>query len=179
MSSARSRRLEKSGNTRSMPSMSAVGNISPVSTITIRPSASIAVMFLPISPSPPRGTIRTLPLLKLRGAPGQQTVCLECPPDLRPLLLVGLDDREPGTSRADAEQLQTGLDGNRVGLAEHLVDRAQRCIDLARPLDLAALHGVVDLPDFRPDQVRGDQDPSRPAHLEGPQEGRIVARQQA
>src|SRR3954451_2108008 len=123
MSSARSRRLEKSGSTRSIPSISAVGNIRPVSTITIRPSLSTAVMFLPISPSPPSGRIRTLAPLKLRGAPGQQTVRLESLPDLRPLLVVGLDDRKPRACRADAEQLEPGLDRNRVGLPQYLVDR--------------------------------------------------------
>ncbi len=62
MSFLRSRSEEKSGSTRSMPSISAVGNITPVSTITIRPSISTAVMFLPISPSPPRGRIRSFEL---------------------------------------------------------------------------------------------------------------------
>ena len=41
-----------------MPCISAVGNINPVSTITMRPSYSTTVMFLPISPRPPRGSTR-------------------------------------------------------------------------------------------------------------------------
>src|SRR5436305_4878094 len=38
--------------------MSVVGNRSPVSTTTIRPSYSTTVMFLPISPTPPSGRTR-------------------------------------------------------------------------------------------------------------------------
>ncbi len=46
-----------------MPSISAVGNISPVSTTTILPPYSITVMFLPISPKPPSGNTRSLPVI--------------------------------------------------------------------------------------------------------------------
>src|ERR1041384_7687732 len=42
-----------------MPSISAVGNIRPVSTTTMRPSYSTTVMFLPISPNPPSGSTRS------------------------------------------------------------------------------------------------------------------------
>src|SRR5258708_30503010 len=41
--------------TRSTPSMSSLGNIRPASTTMMRPSYSSAIMFSPISPSPPRG----------------------------------------------------------------------------------------------------------------------------
>src|SRR5258708_37786446 len=44
-----------SGMTRSTPSMSSLGNIRPASTTMMRPSYSSAIMFSPISPSPPRG----------------------------------------------------------------------------------------------------------------------------
>ena len=42
-----------------MPSISGVGNLRPVSTTTILPSYSTTVMFLPISPSPPSGMMRS------------------------------------------------------------------------------------------------------------------------
>src|SRR5438552_11363925 len=57
--SALSRRYVKSGRTRSMPGMSASGNMIPQSTTRIRPSTSRQKQFRPISPSPPRNTIRT------------------------------------------------------------------------------------------------------------------------
>src|SRR6266545_7256797 len=126
--SARSRRIEKSGRTRSIPSMSAVGNISPVSTITIRPSTSTAVMFLPISPRPPSGRIRTFEA-KLGGRRGQKALRLERLADRCSLLVVGLDDRQAGPRRADAEQLQGRLHRDRVGHAEHLVERPKLLVD--------------------------------------------------
>src|SRR5665647_3239072 len=46
-----------SGITRSMPSISSRGNSTPQSSTTILPRYSTAVMFLPISPRPPRGMI--------------------------------------------------------------------------------------------------------------------------
>src|SRR5690349_735131 len=42
-----------------MPGMSASGNMIPQSTTRIRPSTSMQKQFRPISPSPPRKTIRT------------------------------------------------------------------------------------------------------------------------
>src|SRR5450759_1401409 len=44
-----------SGITRSTPSMSSLGNIKPASATMILPSYSMAIMFRPISPSPPSG----------------------------------------------------------------------------------------------------------------------------
>ena len=61
-----SRRYVKSGSTRSMPIISAVGKRRPQSTTTIRPSYSTTVMFLPISPTPPSGRTRSLPSLTAR-----------------------------------------------------------------------------------------------------------------
>ena len=43
-----------------MPTISGVGKRSPASTTTIRPSYSTTVMFLAISPSPPRGSTRSV-----------------------------------------------------------------------------------------------------------------------
>src|SRR5881397_408004 len=52
------RRYEMSGMTRSMPSISSSGNMSPASTTTMSSPCSIASMFLPISPTPPSGITR-------------------------------------------------------------------------------------------------------------------------
>src|SRR6185503_12342649 len=48
-----------SGMTRSMPSIPSSGNIRPASTTTMSSPTSIAIMFLPISPTPPSGMIRS------------------------------------------------------------------------------------------------------------------------
>src|SRR4029079_13271252 len=61
--SALSRKYVKSGRTRSMPGMSASGNINPQSTTRMRPSTSRQKQFRPISPRPPRKTIRTASLM--------------------------------------------------------------------------------------------------------------------
>ena len=72
-----------------MPTISGVGNRRPRSTTTIRPSYSTTVMFLPISPSPPSGRTRSLPLKRVPRRPGQRRVAHD--PDLG---LVALDQRE-------------------------------------------------------------------------------------
>src|SRR2546429_6965741 len=61
--SALSRRYVKSGSTRSTPGIAGSGNISPQSTTRMRSSTSRQKQFLPISPSPPRKTRRTAPLI--------------------------------------------------------------------------------------------------------------------
>src|SRR6266704_6079836 len=48
-----------SGMTRSIPSIPSSGNMRPASTTTMSSPTSIASMFLPISPTPPSGTIRS------------------------------------------------------------------------------------------------------------------------
>src|SRR4051812_9701036 len=53
------RRYVMSGMTRSMPSIPSSGNIRPASTTTRSSPSSIAIMFLPISPTPPSGTTRS------------------------------------------------------------------------------------------------------------------------
>ena len=141
MSSARSRSIEKSGSTRSMPSISAVGNIRPVSTITIRPSYSTTVMFLPISPSPPRGRIRTEEP-KLGGARRQQALRLERRAHRRRASVssastIGSRIRAEGISPSISS---AGLDGDRVRVERHrLVDGPDRCVDLAGAVEVAGL----------------------------------------
>src|SRR6266513_3834761 len=53
------RRYVMSGITRSIPSIPSSGNIRPASTTTMSSPTSIASMFLPISPTPPRGITRS------------------------------------------------------------------------------------------------------------------------
>src|SRR2546423_4873724 len=101
--------------------MSVVGNISPVSTTTIRPSYSTTVMFLPISPSPPSGRTRsravnrrrpcpatgaTLRGMPLRRAAGdEEALALQRHPHRGPLLLAGRDHRQPQISFDYAQHL--------------------------------------------------------------------------
>src|SRR3972149_5698781 len=49
-----------SGMTRSTPSISSSGNIRPQSTTTMSSPHSMAIIFLPISPRPPRGMTRNV-----------------------------------------------------------------------------------------------------------------------
>src|SRR3954449_7521100 len=107
MSSARSRTYVKSGSTRSIPSWSGVGNMSPVSTTTIVPPYSTTVMFFPISPRPPSGRTRRAPLMSSNRA--QEPVVLQHGPDLPLLLLVGLDQGQSQAAHGVAEHVQGAL----------------------------------------------------------------------
>src|ERR671937_2464535 len=60
-----------SGMTRSMPSISSSGNMSPASMMTMSSPHSRASMFLPISPTPPSGMIRRGALAKERDLLGR------------------------------------------------------------------------------------------------------------
>src|ERR687894_20418 len=111
-----SRRYVKSGSTRSMPSMSAVGKRRPVSTTTRRPSYSTTVMFLPISPRPPSGRTRRAPPFtsRSRSHRAQEAVALERNADLGQLLVGGQHERQPHPADPVAEQVERGLDRDRV-----------------------------------------------------------------
>src|SRR5438067_204232 len=135
-----------------MPSCSGVGNASPVSITTIRPSYSSTVMFLPISPSPPRGRTRRVPLtLDL----AQQALALEHRANGRDLAVVALDQRQPAAADLVAQELERGLRRHRErGGPERLEDVLQLLVD--RP----AIVGLVDhAAQLAPDDVRRDQDP--------------------
>src|SRR5919107_1636067 len=126
-----------------MPTISAVGKRSPTSTTTIRSSYSTTVMFLPISPSPPRGRTRNGPLNSDPGssrgsdqaAPGEHLA------DRRQLVLVGLDVGKARGADVVAEQLQRRLRGDRRRRdAQRGEDRQQALVDrrpLARLVDHA------------------------------------------
>src|SRR5216684_8909791 len=60
-----------SGMTRSMPSISSSGNIRPASTTTMSLPCSIAIMFLPISPTPPSGMMRSESVTEQRHLVGR------------------------------------------------------------------------------------------------------------
>src|SRR5437899_5491368 len=64
--SLRCRRYAMSGMTRSIPSISSSGNMRPASTTRMSSAISSASMFLPISPTPPSGMIRSGGLAKER-----------------------------------------------------------------------------------------------------------------
>src|SRR2546427_10559201 len=64
--SLRCRRYAMSGMTRSIPNISSSGNMSPASTTRTSSPSSSASMFLPISPTPPSGMIRSGGLAKER-----------------------------------------------------------------------------------------------------------------
>src|SRR5437763_7405553 len=105
MSAARSRRYVKSGRTKSIPSCSGVGNISPVSTTTMPPPYSTSVMFLPISPSPPSGRTRRA----LTSDCAQKPVPIQHRPDGLLLLLRRLHEREPQATDVVPEHVQRSL----------------------------------------------------------------------
>src|SRR5437764_2002979 len=119
-----------------MPSWSGAGNISPVSTTTIRPSYSTTVMFLPISPSPPSGRTR-----RESVTPDclQQPVALEHRADHVQLLLVELDVGQTRCRvRQDPEQAERGL--GRAGQRRH----RHVPVDILEPgVDLAPTHVLV------------------------------------
>ena len=75
MREAFSARYVMSGSTRSTPICSGPGNVTPESITTMRPSYSTTYMFLPISPTPPRGMMRSVdasvmrPRCRVRRAP--------------------------------------------------------------------------------------------------------------
>src|SRR5512132_685040 len=114
-----------------MPTISAVGKRRPTSTTTMRSSYSKTVMFLPISPSPPRGRTRSLEFAILGSGGLQQPVALEHHADGGLLVLVGLDERQAQPADAVAEHVQRGLHRDRVGGDAHrLPDVLQARIDV-------------------------------------------------
>src|ERR1044072_6542384 len=138
-----------------MPSMSAVGKRRPVSTTMMRSSYSTTVMFLPISPRPPRGRTRSLPPLMRRSGPWarasrgrEQAVALEGGADCGQLALVRFDQRQAEPADVVAEQVQRGLDADRVrGDGERLEQVGQLVVDRApalRLVDHAAGGGPAD-----------------------------------
>src|SRR2546430_16422930 len=118
-----------SGMTMSMPSICSSGNMRPASITRMSSSCSIAIMFFPISPTPPSGMIRT-GLAKERHL-------------LRGLRLRRLGGRRGGT-RGGLEELREGLEvllqirsqrglGERGGGMEYPEDRDAALLSRASP----------------------------------------------
>src|SRR4051812_16502485 len=151
----------------------------------MRPSYSITVMFLPISPRPPRGSTRSLlgtsccslslsvVLTGYRDTGGVETGL-----DGGPLLGVGGYQGESKSVRAEAEHLQCGLERNRVGGdGEALVERRQLGVELARPIEVTGPCGVPHLAHSIAGNVGCHSDAPGAAELEHPQEDVVVAGQ--
>src|SRR5581483_9047212 len=131
--------------------MSVVGKRSPVSTTTIRPSYSTTVMFLPISPRPPSGRTRKVPLT----GPGESSsrglrehaVALEHRAHGVQLLLVELDVRQAWLADGNPDQTQRGLQAaGQRGDAEVAVYVLEAGVDLVAALGLVdhATHLVTE-----------------------------------
>src|SRR5881394_4224429 len=153
-----------------MPSISGVGNISPVSTTTILPSYSTTVMFLPISPRPPSGRTRSFAAIGLgdhRYADGIQRLA-----NRRALRLIDWDHRQAqGSGRDQAGDLERRLERHRVGgHGQGLIQGLQANVDRARAIQISALRSVPHLTHLIADQLRGDEDASGQTELEGAQE---------
>src|ERR1019366_2338838 len=177
------------GSTRSIPSMSVVGNRSPVSTTTIRPSYSTTIMFLPISPRPPSGRTRSLlltrPPLGVQPRHGRrpressgrlgglkQAVAFEHRAHHGGLLLVELDVRKPWRADLEADQVERGL--RRAGQrrdGQVTVDVLEARVDLPAPLWL-----IDHPPHLLAEQVARDEDSSGLAEVEHVGEHLVVAR---
>src|SRR5215211_7487559 len=144
-----------------MPSWSGAGNISPVSTTTMRPPYSTTIMFLPISPSPPSGRTRRVMAQAAGGARctamasgsshrGEQVVALERLADHRALLLGRLHKGQSQRADLVARHVHCRLHRDRVhGHGQCLVEVAQSVLDL-----VAAVGLVDDAPHLAADQVR-------------------------
>src|SRR3954452_2406726 len=99
----------------SIPSISGVGNLSPVSMPTILPPYSITVMFLPISPSPPSGRIRSFFEAIRLTRRHRDAGALESRANDLALGLGHLDQRQAQPPRWDrADHRQRRLDRHRV-----------------------------------------------------------------
>src|SRR2546422_427322 len=117
-----------------MPSISEVGNISPVSTTTMRPSYSTTIMFFPISPRPPSGRIRSVPPFATNyrpsGSRGNQPVPLEHRAHLCLLFVRDFDQWETQPPDLEPEHVEcrfhrrgaNGHEDRRVGVLELFID---------------------------------------------------------
>src|SRR3954452_22676470 len=167
MRSAFSRRYVKSGRTRSMPSMSMSGNMSPQSRSMMRPSTSMHAQLRPISPRPPRK-------VTLTGSAMEPCVHLARPG----LGAVGSrTEWEPALADPQAERSHHRLDRLREDalvavLEEVRLDEAR--VDLARPLVVALLERSDHLARLRPGPVRRRADDPDGADREQRQRHRDV-----
>ena len=149
------------------PSWSGAGKRRPVSTTTIRPSYSTTVMFLPISPSPPRGRTRSFLLMAsdrfraVRGARARSAA----PRRSR----LGLDQRQPRAARRRGPSSLSAAFTDAASGATHSASYS----GLSDVLDLRAALGLVDhAPHLGADQVGGHQDAARSRPCRAPRRAR-------
>ncbi len=163
---------------RSIPSMSSRGNSTPQSTTTILPRCSIAVMFLPISPSPPSGTI--LRRCRLGHATALQARSERRRSSARYRLGLGAGGRHERQAQAAdlvPEQVHRHLDRDRAGGDEQrLEQRLQVLVDGRRAGLVAGAHEPRHLRHLRPHEVTGDTDAAPPVHAENVEQHVVVAR---
>ena len=96
--------------------------------------------------------------------------------DLALGLVRGHQRQAERVGRDQAGHLERGLDRDRVRRhREGLVERPQPGVDLAGAVEVAGLGRVPHLAHLRADQLRGDEDPPRPADFERLQERVVVA----
>src|SRR5450756_2762059 len=142
-----------SGITRSMPSISSRGNSTPQSSTTILPRYSTAVMFLPISPRPPRGMIlresfmrrQSYSLATRKGEPARRGGRSgSCPAQhAQPPQLVGDGggflggsghQREAQTAHLVPQQVEGFFDEDGVGgQKQRIVESAEAFVEPLRP----------------------------------------------
>jgi hypothetical protein len=107
----------------------------------------------------------------------EQLQTLEAVADGGALAVAGLDERQPQTAYAVAEQVERRLDRNGIGLdLEQLIGRLELFVEAARRLDVAlaerANHGF----DLRTDDVRMNTHTADPADLEERKDDVVVPR---
>ena len=157
------------GSTRSIPSISAVGNRSPVSTTTIRSSYSTTVMFLPISPRPPSGRTRSvLQLTPAASSPWRSSIARTVAVSRSSSSDVGQPRQR---RRASPSRLSAALT-----VARHRRDREVAVDVLQALVDLAPALGLVDHPaHLVAEEVAGDEHAAGLAEVEHVGEQVVVA----
>src|SRR4051794_24778761 len=169
MRPALSRKYVKSGNTRSIPSMSMSGNIKPTSRSMMRPLTSMQAQLRPISPSPPRNVTTTGSGMEV--GVHLSSPCLgafRCRPERKP----ALPDAQPERAQHRLDRLR---EDTRVAVLEEIrLDQAR--IDLARAGDVALLEGADHLACLRTRPVRrGTHDTDSTDGQQGQRHGDVAA----
>src|SRR5438477_3496398 len=168
MRPALARRYVKSGSTRSMPSMSMSGNISPTSSSMIRPFTSMQAQFLPISPSPPRKVTTTGSGMKvLPHLPGAVLSACGSGTDWEPALA------HPQTERSH-HRLGGLREHARVAVLE-LEGLEHPGIDLPRSHDITLLEGADHVAHLGSDPVGCDPDHAARPNRQQRQRERVAA----
>src|SRR3954451_24364855 len=116
-------------------------------------------MFFPTSPRPPRGMMRQTPIrasvgAALSGGRAEDAAALEAASDLVELLLGRLDHREAESANLVAEEVERGLDRDRVRLhLQEVVCRPQLVVQLPRACGISVAVPANHLLRLRPPDV--------------------------